>query len=428
MHSTQDPQTARSVQKTPKMQAAVKSKLLADTQKLHYELRSFFEFNRSTGTEERHLADLRIPVYQNEFWTSKQRDGHSLHEVSYRACYKPQLPGFFIKRFCAPNDVVYDPFMGRGTTLIEAQLQGCRAFGNDVNPLSAVLASSRLNPPSIEAVRDRLDSVQLLTSADVDPNLLVFFSSETLNELYAWRTYFRERKESGDFDSVDAWIQMVACNRLTGHSKGFFSVYTLPPNQATSVVAQRRINTKRNQVPEYRDTKALILKKTKQLLRDELPANFGRDDYQIVSASADHTPAIASESVKLVVTSPPFLDTVDYVGDNWLRMWFCEVSVATDRLWQLKSLVDWTDRMTDVFVELKRVLEPGGLIAFEVGEVRNGVLLLENEVVKAGFKAGLLPECIMINSQIFTKTANCWGVSNNNKGTNSNRIVILRKN
>jgi len=84
-------------------------------------------------------------------------------------------------------------------------------------------------------------------------------------------------------------------------------------------------------------------------------------------------------------------------------------------------------RMTEVFIELKRVLKPGGCIAFEVGEVRKGSLLLENEVVKAGLSAGLIPECIMINSQSFTKTANCWGVSNNRKGTNSNRIVVFTK-
>jgi hypothetical protein len=35
---------------------------------------------------------------------------------------------------------------------------------------------------------------------------------------------------------------MVAVNRLTGHSPGFFSVYTLPPNQAVSVKAQQKIN------------------------------------------------------------------------------------------------------------------------------------------------------------------------------------------
>jgi hypothetical protein len=33
----------------------------------------------------------------------------------------------------------------------------------------------------------------------------------------------------------------------------------------------------------------------------------------------------------------------------------------------------------------------------------------------------------MINEQEFTKTANIWGTKNNEKGTNTNRIVVLRK-
>jgi hypothetical protein len=33
----------------------------------------------------------------------------------------------------------------------------------------------------------------------------------------------------------------------------------------------------------------------------------------------------------------------------------------------------------------------------------------------------------MINQQEFTKTAHCWGVTNNAGGTNSNRIVLFRK-
>ena len=43
-------------------------------------------------------------------------------------------------------------------------------------------------------------------------------------------------------DNIDRWIRMVATNRLTGHSPGFFSVYTLPPNQAASQNSQIKIN------------------------------------------------------------------------------------------------------------------------------------------------------------------------------------------
>lgn len=397
------------------------------TEDLHEALRTFSDFNRDTVVETRDYGGVGLPVYINEFWTSKQRAGHSLHEISYRACYKPQLPGFFIDYFCRADDAVYDPFMGRGTTLVEAQMKGCRAIGNDANPLSGVLVKARLNPPSLDDIRQRLDTIDFSSFDLIDEDMLVFFAIETLNELYGWRSYFRMRRAEKKFDTIDAWLQMVACNRLTGHSSGFFSVYTLPPNQATSVARQRKINAKRRQSPEYRDTKALIFKKSKGLLRDELPPNYSRDDYKLLCKSADLTNEIPSDSVALVVTSPPFLNVVDYVGDNWMRNWFCELSIDREQIWQSNSLKVWVEQMGRVFVELKRVLRPGGVIAFEVGEIRHGSLCLEDEIVKIGIAAGLRAECVLINSQKFTKTANCWGVSNNSAGTNSNRIVVFKK-
>ncbi|MFV0338379.1 MAG: hypothetical protein ACK5LK_09090 [Chthoniobacterales bacterium] len=50
---------------------------------------------------------------------------------------------------------------------------------------------------------------------------------------------------------------------------------------------------------------------------------------------------------------------------------------------------------------------------------------MELEIVNAGYAVGLKPEYIMINSQEFAKTSNCWGIDNNKVGTNSNRIVVF---
>jgi hypothetical protein len=83
--------------------------------------------------------------------------------------------------------------------------------------------------------------------------------------------------------------------------------------------------------------------------------------------------------------------------------------------------------MSAVFKELYRVLRPGGHVAFEVGEVHAGKIKLEEAVIPCGLSAGLEPLLVMINDQKFTKTANCWGVDNNAKGTNTNRIVVFRK-
>ena len=77
--------------------------------------------------------------------------------------------------------------------------------------------------------------------------------------------------------------------------------------------------------------------------------------------------------------------------------------------------------------EVHRVLQPGGWVAFEVGDIRNGKLKLETSVLKVGSEAGLRPILVLINDQIFTKTSNCWGVQNLKKGTNTNRIILFQK-
>ncbi|MCS6951172.1 MAG: site-specific DNA-methyltransferase, partial [bacterium] len=79
-------------------------------------LLDFDVYHRRTSTQ----RICGVPTYINEFWTAKQRQANSLHEIAYRACFKPQLPRFFIELLTQPGEVVYDPFMGRGTTLLES--------------------------------------------------------------------------------------------------------------------------------------------------------------------------------------------------------------------------------------------------------------------------------------------------------------------
>jgi DNA modification methylase len=112
-----------------------------------------FSFNGEPTVDVTH-GQLRY--FTNEFWTSGQRQAHNIHEVSYRACFKPQLPQFFIERLTDPGDTVYDPFSGRGTTAVQAALMGRRPIANDVNPLSEILVRPRLDPPSFESVLARL--------------------------------------------------------------------------------------------------------------------------------------------------------------------------------------------------------------------------------------------------------------------------------
>ena len=376
----------------------------------------------------------RIPRYWGEFWTSRQRQSCSLHEISYRACFKAQLPRFFVELFTSPGDVVYDPFMGRGTTIVEAALLGRRVIGNDINPLSALLTAPRLCVPTLSDVEERLGTIRIDPNLRSDVPLRMFFHRRTEAEIVSLQAYLARRRRRGAEDDLDRWIRMVATNRLTGHSRGFFSVYTLPPNQAISASRQIKINQALNQKPEYRDTRSLILRKTRSLLRtlDEAQrkqlATASRTA-RLLSGAAHHTPEIPSNSVHLTVTSPPFLNVVDYGRDNWLRCWFngIDTTRVTRRMTHDATLSQWCSSMSAVFTELFRVTRPGGRVAFEVGEIRNRTLLLDEFVLPLGESAGLRTEAVYVNTQEFTKTANIWGIRNNRKGTNTNRIVVFRK-
>jgi len=402
------------------------------TEGLAADLRGFDEFKAETLCGELDVDGFSVPTFTNEFWTSAQREGHSLHEVSYRACFKPSLPAFFLERLSRPGDRVLDPFMGRGTTVLEAALRGRVPCGNDINPLSTMLVRPRLVPPPLSAIARRLEEIDFAWSGELESDLLVFFHRDTLCAIHALRDWLRRREASGEFDAVDDWIRMVAIGRLTGHSSGFFSVYTLPPNQAVSVDAQRKINSKRQQQPPPRDVPAIIRKKSAALLRDlsplwqnEAASIAGRA--VLTTGPADAITALEDDSVELVVTSPPFLDVVQYADDNWLRCWFAGLDPAAVPLTMARTVPAWQQAMSTVFAELFRVVRPGGHVAFEVGEVRGGKIRLEEAVVPVATAAGFTPQLVMINAQEFTKTANCWGVDNNVRGTNTNRIVVLRR-
>ena len=383
----------------------------------------YFEFNGK-----------KIPRFINEFWTSKQRQNNPLHEISYRACFKAELPRFFINLLTKENDIVYDPFAGRGTTIIEAALLKRNVVANDINPLSNVLSMPRLFVPTYSEVEERLNEIKFRKGLRADINLSMFYHQDTESEIVSLRNYLIKKIKKKEEDFIDSWIRMIATNRLTGHSKNFFSVYTLPPNQAVTPERQKRINELRKQVPSYKNVKNIILKKTRdlssgidekltiQLKRIGLKAKFFNEDARFISG-------IKNSSINLTVTSPPFLDIVNYMEDNWLRCWFNNLNAKkiSKQITISRKLEDWKKAMAQVFAELYRITKNGGFVAFEVGEVRKGKIRLDEHIIPLGIDAGFQPLGILINLQSFTKTANIWGISNNSVGTNTNRIVLFRK-
>ena len=145
----------------------------------------------SRRARSREVLTQDVPVYQGELWTALQRQASSIHEISYRACYKPQLPAYFIERLTQPGDVVYDPFSGRGTTAVEAALLGRSVIANDVNPLSSILTQPRLELPELADIERRLKTIVVRTKQPKDIELSMFY--HPVSEWRRCRTSRRRR-------------------------------------------------------------------------------------------------------------------------------------------------------------------------------------------------------------------------------------------
>lgn len=69
---------------------------------------------------------------------------HGIHE--YKGKFNPQIVRA-IMNICSANrnSLILDPFCGSGTSLLEAQLQGCEAYGIDINPMAVFIANTKTN-------------------------------------------------------------------------------------------------------------------------------------------------------------------------------------------------------------------------------------------------------------------------------------------
>ncbi len=123
------------------------------------------------------------------------------------------------------------------------------------------------------------------------------------------------------------------------------------------------------------------------------------------------------------------MKVVQYAKDNWLRCWFNSIDAEeiSKKITMEKKVEGWSKVMSNVFIELYRITKKDGWVAFEVGEVKKGTIYLDDYVIPIGLNSGFTCKGIIVNLQKFTKTSRIWGIDNNKLGTNTNRIVLFKK-
>ena len=69
----------------------------------------------------------------NTVWSFPERGNWATHDSKYRGNWSPYIPRNIILRYSQEGDVVLDPFVGGGTTLVETKLLNRHGIGVDIN-------------------------------------------------------------------------------------------------------------------------------------------------------------------------------------------------------------------------------------------------------------------------------------------------------
>ena len=112
-------------------------------------------------------------IWTDSLWLISERDKTGKHDGFYHGNFVPQIPRQLILRYSKKNDVIFDPFVGSGTTAYEAESLGRHFMGIDIQPeliehirrkvdnknyFSELLVADSAHPKTLEAIREILNS------------------------------------------------------------------------------------------------------------------------------------------------------------------------------------------------------------------------------------------------------------------------------
>jgi len=100
------------------------------------------------------LAAENLVIGRETIWAFKKRGNWAVHQGDYRGNWTPEIPRFLINHYSKEEDIVIDPFVGGGTTLIETWLANRRGIGLDINPIGIAMSQARIEEMDEKARKD----------------------------------------------------------------------------------------------------------------------------------------------------------------------------------------------------------------------------------------------------------------------------------
>ena len=309
-------------------------------------------------------------------WKAASRNwGHSLHRLSpYIGGFPPALAHYFIRRFSDVGDTVLDPFCGGGTTPLEAALNNRKGYGNDAFSYAYVLSQAKSNPLTTSGFTEYLD-IKLNESRYVDntgmrllenEDLHVFYSDYTLDQLLRLREVMY-----ADDNIAASYLKGIICGILHGPSNMYLSIQTKDTYSGTANYVEEYAEKNGLERPE-RDIRPKALRKHRLAQKDFVPPWIGDRSRITRTDSRNLLAEYERESIDLIITSPPYMKTLDYTWNNWIRLWWLKQNRKEER--EKLDLTEDTTKyrrfMQQCLSSMYEVLSPNSAAIMIVGDVQ----------------------------------------------------------
>lgn len=349
----------------------------------------------------------------------KQNWGTWLHRISsYVGRIKPSFAHWLIKLCSKEGDIILDPFCGIGTIPLEADLLHRKAIGIDLNPYAYYISKAKFDRHPLQEHLKFLNNLKLdINKVNVDkiPQFVKeYYHPQTLKELFALKEILLTEER----------FFLLGCllGISHGHRPQHLSIktgYIIPyiPNPKPPVV--------------YKKVISRMIEKVERMYTDEFPlTTTGR----IFNADARNMP-LKNNSVDVVISSPPYYHTLDYVATNNLRL--AILGYESEKQCTLKDNLiqnrkDYLTEMDKIATELLRVLKSGSLCIFVLGDVHMPTYSLNTAqdiaelYSKSGFIIhGIISDEIPANRTTIVKFNGKEGIER--KKVKMDRILVMSK-
>ena len=249
---------------------------------------------------------------------------HNIHP--YTAKLIPQIPRYFMKKYAQGNCVIFDPFCGSGTSLLEAVCQKKEAVGIDLNPLAVLISKVKTTPIdsedlslSVDLVKNELKKCNYRSKVEF-PNKDYWFCRVAQDELSQIKGSLENLRDS--FNERIYRFLLVCFSSVIRKSS-----YADP--RIAKVYKSKRVHSKIDSgwVPTpIKYFKASLDRNSKRVKSLSERLESDSISVKIFQADARSSSRILKENgverINFAITSPPYINAQDYYRSYKLETWW----------------------------------------------------------------------------------------------------------